>query len=83
MVADQFVMQQQLEDKNKGRNRRPAGTGVWVWKGKDRGNCKLNFDKRTKESISFEPVMDDSGIIISQELLKREDEQYSCRWGTG
>ncbi len=72
MVADQFVMQQQLEDRIKAEIAGLLEPVFGYGRVKIAVTAKLNFDKRTKESISFEPVMDDSGIIISQELLKEK-----------
>lgn len=72
MVADQFIMQQQLEDKIK---KEIAGLLEPVFgygRIKSAVSVKLNFDKKVKESVTFEPVSDDSGIIVSQELLKEK-----------
>ena len=33
-------------------------------------NVKLNFDKRLRESVTFEPVTDEDGIIASRETLR-------------
>lgn len=72
MVANQFIMQQQLEDRIKAEIMSLLEPVFGYGKVKIAVNAKLNFDKRTTESITFEPVMDDSGIIISQELLKEK-----------
>ncbi|HZJ57338.1 MAG TPA: flagellar basal-body MS-ring/collar protein FliF [Clostridia bacterium] len=71
-VTNQFVMQQQLENKIKAEIVGLLEPVFGYGRIKTAVNAKLNFDKRTKESITFEPVMDDSGIIISQELLKEK-----------
>ena len=72
MVADQFVRSRQLEDRIKAEIAGLLEPVFGYGRVKIAVTAKLNFDKRTKESISFEPVMDDSGIIISQELLKEK-----------
>ncbi|HZJ82634.1 MAG TPA: flagellar basal-body MS-ring/collar protein FliF [Clostridia bacterium] len=72
MVGDQFQMQQQLEDRIKNEIKGLLEPVFGYGKIKTAVNIRLNFDKKTKESISFEPVLDDSGIIISQELLKEK-----------
>jgi len=35
-------------------------------------NVKLNFDKKTTESVRFEPVVDEDGIIASREILREK-----------
>jgi flagellar M-ring protein FliF len=35
-------------------------------------NVKLNFDKKITESVKFEPVVDEEGIIVSREILKEK-----------
>ncbi|NLO82751.1 MAG: flagellar M-ring protein FliF [Clostridiales bacterium] len=35
-------------------------------------NVKLNFDKRLRESVTFEPVTDEEGIIASREVLREK-----------
>ncbi len=35
-------------------------------------NVKLNFDKKTTESVTFQPVIDDQGIVVSREELKEK-----------
>lgn len=72
MVANQFQMQQQLEDRIKKEVKDLLEPVFGYGKVKTSVNVRLNFDKKTKESITFEPVLDDSGIIVSQELLKEK-----------
>lgn len=72
MVTDQFQMQQQLEDRIKREVKDLLEPVFGYGKIKTAVNARLNFDKKMKESVTFEPVLDDSGIIISQELLKEK-----------
>lgn len=70
MLTDQFQLQQQLEDRIKKEVKDLLEPVFGYGKVKTAVNVRLNFDKKIKESITFEPVLDDSGIIISQEQLK-------------
>lgn len=71
-VSNQFEMQQQLENRIKMEVKELLEPVFGYGKVKSSVNVRLNFDKKTKESVTFEPVMDDEGIIISQELLKEK-----------
>lgn len=70
LVSNQFQMQQQLEEKIKKEVKDLLEPVFGYGKVKTAVSVRLNFDKRVTESVTFEPVQDDSGIIISQEILR-------------
>lgn len=72
LVSNQFELQQQLENKIKSEIKDLLEPVFGYGRVKIAVSARLNFDRRMKESITFEPVVDDSGIIVSQELLKEK-----------
>lgn len=69
-VSNQFQMQQQLEDRIKREIKDLLDPVFGYGRVKTSVNVRLNFDKKVTESITFEPVLDDAGIIVSQEVLR-------------
>lgn len=69
-ISNHFILQQQLEDKLKRQVDNLLEPVFGYKKIATSINVRLNFDKRTTESVQFEPVVDDEGIIISREELR-------------
>lgn len=70
LVSNQFQMQQQLEEKIKKEVKDLLEPVFGYGKVKTAVSVRLNFDRKVTESVTFEPVQDDSGIIVSQEILR-------------
>ncbi|NMA95156.1 MAG: flagellar M-ring protein FliF, partial [Clostridiales bacterium] len=71
-ISSHFVLQQNLEERLKKQvdnllepvfGYKRIATSVSV---------RLNFDKKTTESVQFEPVVDDEGIAVSREELREK-----------
>lgn len=69
-ISNHFILQQQLEEKLKKQVDDLLEPVFGYKKIATSVNVRLNFDKRTTESVQFEPVIDDEGIIISREQLR-------------
>ena len=46
-------------------------------------NVKLNFDKKLRESVTFEPVTDEDGIIASREVLREKVRNAAAEGAAG
>lgn len=74
MTSNQFEMEREFENKLKSDLRTmlfkvlgPGNFAVQV-------NASLNFDKRETESKSYSPVVDDQGIVRSEEIHEEESQ---------
>lgn len=70
LVSKQLQMKEQLEDRIKKEVKDLLEPVFGYGKVKTSVSVRLNFDKKVTESVTFEPVLDDSGIIVSQEILR-------------
>jgi len=70
LVSKQLQMKEQLEDRIKKEVKDLLEPVFGYGKVKTSVSVRLNFDKKVTESVTFEPVQDDSGIIVSQEILR-------------
>jgi flagellar M-ring protein FliF len=70
MPSDQFHLEYQMEDRLKNQVVNLLEPVFGLGRVVSKVNVKLNFDKQVTESVRFEPVVDDSGIIISREALR-------------
>ncbi len=68
--GDQFDLVYQMEDRLKNQVINLLEPVFGLGRVVSKVNVKLNFDKQITESVRFEPVVDDSGIIISREALR-------------
>jgi flagellar M-ring protein FliF len=68
--GDQFDLEYQMEDRLKNQVVSLLEPVFGLGRIVSKVNVKLNFDKKVTESVRFEPVIDDSGIIISREALR-------------
>lgn len=71
-ISNNFILQQQLEEKLKKQVDSLLEPVFGYKKIATSVNARLNFDKKTTESVQFEPVVDDEGIIISREELREK-----------
>ncbi len=69
-TEDNFALKQQLEERLKAQVTNLLEPVFGYKKVATSVNVELNFDKRVTESVQFEPVIDDEGIVISREELK-------------
>ena len=70
MPGDQFDLEHQMEDRLKNQVINLLEPVFGLGRVVSKVNVKLNFDKQVTESVRFEPVVDNSGIIISREALR-------------
>jgi len=70
MPGDQFDLEHQMEDRLKNQVINLLEPVFGLGRVVSKVNVNLNFDKQVTESVRFEPVVDDSGIIISREALR-------------
>lgn len=68
--SDQFDLEYQMEDRLKNQVINLLEPVFGLGRIVSKVNVRLNFDKQVTESVRFEPVVDDSGIIISREALR-------------
>lgn len=72
MVGTQFELEHRLEDRIRDQVISLLEPVFGYRKVVATVNVKLNFDKRTTESVRFEPVVDEDGIIASREVLREK-----------
>lgn len=70
MPGDQFDLENQMEDRLKNQVINLLEPVFGLGRVVSKVNVSLNFDRQITESVRFEPVVDDSGIIISREALR-------------
>jgi len=70
MPGDQFDLEYQMEERLKNQVINLLEPVFGLGRVVSKVNVRLNFDKQITESVRFEPVVDDSGIIISREALR-------------
>jgi flagellar M-ring protein FliF len=81
ILNNQFDLEHQLEDRVKSQIIDLLEPVFGYKKVVATVNVKLNFDKKVKESVTFEPVTDDAGIIASREVLKEKVRNSSTSGG--
>ena len=72
MVGSQFDLEHRLEDRIRDQVISLLEPVFGYKKVVATVNVKLNFDKKTTESVRFEPVVDEDGIIASREVLREK-----------
>ncbi|SFP59233.1 flagellar basal-body MS-ring/collar protein FliF [Caldicoprobacter faecalis] len=72
MVGTQFELEHRLEDRIRDQIINLLEPVFGYKKVVATVNVKLNFDKKTTESVRFEPVVDEDGIIASREVLREK-----------
>ena len=70
MPGDQFDLEHQMEDRLNNQVINLLEPVFGLGRVVSKVNVNLNFDKQVTESVRFEPVVDNSGIIISREALR-------------
>lgn len=68
--TDNFNLEQQMEERLNQQVIALLEPVFGLGRVVSRVNVKLNFDRRVVESVRFEPVVDDAGIIVSREELR-------------
>lgn len=71
-AQDSFALKEQLEERLKTQVSSLLEPVFGYKKIATSVNVQLNFDKKVTESVEFEPVIDDEGIVISREELKEK-----------
>lgn len=71
-AQDHFTLKEQLEERLKTQVNNLLEPVFGYKKIATSVNVQLNFDKKVTESVQFEPVVDDEGIVISREELKEK-----------
>lgn len=72
MIGSQFDLEHRLEDRIREQVINLLEPVFGYKKVVATVNVKLNFDKKTTESVRFEPVVDEDGIIASREILREK-----------